>query len=280
MAELALEDGRLWYETHGREASRTLVFVHGGWLNGTAWQPQIDHFVDEYRVVTLDVRGHGKTGATDADRYSIELFADDLEALLAHLEIERPILCGLSLGSMVIQEYLHRHPETDAVAGAILGGAVRSMPPVDLPPGAKSVLSPGPALATSLAMTGSKTTFRSMLQAIRATTGREWLSVDPDVRAAALEAVGEVSRAEYRKVFDALFRYDPPSLAGVEAPTLVIHGEQEAPQVKRQGERIASAVLEGRHVTLENAGHLVNQDRPDAFNAVSASFLGGLGLAA
>ncbi|AEH37392.1 alpha/beta fold hydrolase [Halopiger xanaduensis] len=294
MAELALEDGRLWYETHdpGRTRGRSLVFVHGGWLNGTAWQPQVEHFADDYRIVTPDVRGHGRTGATDADRYSIELFTDDLEALLAHLEIERPILCGLSLGSMIVQEYLSRHagagmdPDSNSSAdaaangtvpaGAILGGAVRSMPPVDLPSGVEPFVSPGPALGTALSLTGPKTTFRSLLQSIRATTGREWLSVDPDVRAAAMDAVGEVSREEFRKVFDALVRYDPPDLSGVDVPTLVVHGEQEAPQVKRQGEQIASAVADGRRVTLENAGHLVNQDRPTAFNAVSEGFLNGL----
>lgn len=279
MAELALADGRLWYETTGDADGRPLVFVHGGWLNGTAWQPQIDHFADDYRVVTLDVRGHGKTGATDADRYSVELFADDLEALLSHLEIERPILCGLSLGSMVVQEYLSRHPDGDAVAGAILGGALRSMPPVDLPTGIKPFVSPVPALTTSLSVTGPKTTFRTLLQSIQATTGQRWLSVDPDVRAAAMESVADVSRPEFRKVFDALFRYEPPSLSNVETPTLVVHGEQEAPQVKRQGAEITAAVADGRRVTLENAAHLVNQDRPDAFNAVSASFIGGLGAA-
>lgn len=297
MADLALEDGRLWYETTGDADGRPLVFVHGGWLNGTAWQPQIDHFADDYRVVTLDVRGHGKTGATAADRYSIELFADDLEALLSHLDLERPILCGLSLGSMVVQEYLHRHPapmdgdetgngnetgsgdETKngtAAAGAILGGAIRSMPPVDLPASFKPFVSPVPALTTSLSVTGPKTTFRTLLGSIQATTGQRWLSVDPDVRAAAIEAVDEVSRSEFRKVFDALFRYEPPTLTTVETPTLVVHGEQEAPQVKRQGAEITATVADGRRVTLERAGHLVNQDRPDAFNAVSASFIGGL----
>ena len=126
MAELALEDGTLWYETRGD--GRPLVFVHGGWMNGRAWRPQVEHFAGDYRVVTLDVRGHGRTGATDQRRYSIDLFTDDLEALLEHLEIEAPILCGLSLGSMVVQQYLHRHP--DRPRGAILAGAVRSMPPV------------------------------------------------------------------------------------------------------------------------------------------------------
>ncbi|WP_226006081.1 alpha/beta fold hydrolase [Natrinema salinisoli] len=269
MAELELEDGTIYYETSGD--GPPLVFVHGGWMDGTAWEPQIDHFADDYRVVTIDVRGHGKTGVTAPDSYSIGLFTDDLEALFSTLEIERPILCGLSLGSMVVQEYLDRHP-TDA-AGAILGGAVRSMPPVDMPTELKSFWSPLPALSASLSLSGSEGTFRSMLYSIQATTGERWLSVDPEVRNAAIEQVGNVSSSEFRKIFGALYRYDPPELTGVETPTLVVHGDQEAPLVKRQGREIASEVAHGDQLELADSGHLVNQDRPRAFNRATTDFL-------
>ena len=275
MAALELDDDTIHYETTGD--GPPLVFVHGGWLDSTAWEPQVEHFADEYRVVTLDVRGHGNTGATATDRYSVELFADDLEALFAHLEIERPICCGLSLGSMVVQEYLDRHP--DRAAGAILGGAVRSMPPVELPTGLKPFLSPLPALTASLTMTGSAGTFRSMLTSIQATTGQRWLSVDPAVRAEAIDTVGDIPSAEYRKIFEALYRYEPPELTGLETPTLVVHGDQEVPLVKRQGAQIASAVTDGTRVELADSGHLVNQDRPRAFNATAADFLETLSTA-
>ncbi|SEV87991.1 alpha/beta fold hydrolase [Natrinema salifodinae] len=278
MAELALADGTIWYETVGD--GPPLVFVHGGWMNGRAWNPQVDRFADEYRVVTLDVRGHGETGVTELDRYSIELFTDDLEALLAHLEIDRPLLCGLSLGSMVVQEYLDRHPErSDGAAGAILGGAVRSMPPVDLPTPLKPFWSPLPALSASLSLSGPERTFRTMLRSIQATTGERWLSVDPEVRADAIADVGDIAANEFLKIFGALYRYDPPALTDVETPTLVVHGDQEAPPVKRQGRQIASAVADGECLVLSESGHLVNRDRPRTFNAATAAFLDGLAAA-
>ncbi|ELY42217.1 alpha/beta fold hydrolase [Natronorubrum tibetense] len=269
MAELALEDGTLWYETRGD--GQPLVFIHGGWMNGQAWKPQVDRFADEYQAITMDVRGHGQTGATEPNRYSIELFADDLEALLSELDLENPILCGLSLGSMVVQEYMDRHP--DRAASAVLGGAVRSMPPMDLPPMMKPLMSPLPALSTSLSMTGPQTTFRSMLYSIQATTGERWLSVNPEVRETAMDAVDDISRSEFRKVFGALYRYEASDLSHVETPTLVVHGEQEAPLVKQQGAQLVSEVATGEHLELSESGHLVNQDRPEAFNAASAAFL-------
>lgn len=257
----------IWHDETG--SGPPLVFVHGGWMSADAWGSQVDRFADEYRVITLDIRGHGRTGATDRRRYSIDLFVDDLERLLERLKIERPILCGLSLGSMIVQAYLDRHPHR--AAGAVLAGPVRSMPPVELPTGTKSVLSPLPALATSLAVTGPKTTFRSLLASIRAVTGGPWLSVDPAVRSRAVDVVGDVSSPEFRKIFDALYGFEPPDLSHVETPTLVVYGEHEAEPVKRQGEQLASTV--GCEPTeIENAGHLVNQDRPDAFNDACAAF--------
>ncbi|ELY61211.1 alpha/beta fold hydrolase [Natronolimnohabitans innermongolicus] len=270
MAELPLDDGTLWYESRGD--GRPLVFIHGGWMNGEAWAPQVERFADEYEVITFDVRGHGKTGATAVDRYTIDLFADDLEALLAHLDRdEAPVLCGLSLGSMVVQEFVDRHP--DRAAGAILGGAVRSMPPVELPPGTKPFVSPMPALATTLSLSGPATTFRTMLSSIRATTGEEWLTVDPDVRSQAMDAVRQVERREFRKVFGALYRYEPTDLSHVETPTLIVHGEQEAPLVKRQGRRLADEIERGDLLEFDESGHLVNLDRPNSFNHAAETFL-------
>lgn len=272
MVALSLDDGTLYYETAGDGSP--LVFLHGGWMDGNAWRPQVDRFAEDYRVITLDARGHGRTGETDASRYSIELFADDLEALLAHLEIDRPILSGLSLGSMVVQEYLHRHP--DRAAGAILGGPVRSMPPIELPPGTKSLFSPVPAMAASLSVAGTRATFRSMLTSIRATTGNPWLSADPAVRSAAIDGVEDMPREEFRKIFDALYRYDPPALTGVETPTLTVFGEYEAPLVKRQGRALSGEVDDGEWVSVPDAAHLVNQDNVIDFNRISRQFLSTL----
>ncbi len=261
----------IWYDEEG--TGQPLIFLHGGWLSSDAWQPQVDRFATDYRVITLDVRGHGRTGPTDPRRYSIELFVDDLEDLLAHLEVERPIVCGLSLGSMIVQAYLDRHP--DRAAGAVLAGPVQSMPPVELPPGTKPFLSPLPALATSLSITGSKTTFRSLLASIRTVTGGPWLSVDPSVRSRALDAVGDVSSAEFRKVFGALYEFEPPALSHVETPTLVLYGDHEAAPVKRQGAHLAATV--GCEPTeIPGAGHLVNQDRPEAFNDACETFFAAL----
>lgn len=273
MSTLSLPDGTVHYETRG--SGPPLVCVRGGWQNSRSWRPQIEGLTDEYTVVTLDLRGHGRTGATEPHRYSVALLTDDLEQLLARLGIEHPLLCGISLGGMVVQSYLDRHPS--AARGAVIGGPVRSMPPVDVPTAAKPFLSPAPALSGMLSAVGPTGTFRALCRSVRATTGGPWLAVDPAVRSRAMDAAGEVPRGEWLKIFRAIYGFEPPDLSHVETPTLVLYGADEAPQVKRQGDRLARTVRSGRSREIAAAGHLLNQDNPDAFGVACTEFFAEIG---
>lgn len=274
MPTVSVEDGQLWYDDRGE--GRPIVFLHGAWMSGDAWKEQYDRFGDDYRVVRVDLRGHGRSGASDRRRYSVELFADDLERLVDHLGLAAPVVCGLSLGNIITQEYLDRHHPS--VAAAILGGPARSLPPVELPRSLKR-LGPPPGMSTSLWLSGSKATFRSMLRGIRASTGGPWIAADPEVRTRAVEAAGEVPREEFRKIYRALYRYDPPSLSHVETPTLAIYGQGESSLVKRQGRQVVESVGTGAVASIPDAAHLVNLDNPTAFNDRMATFLAEQGLA-
>ncbi|MFD1588918.1 alpha/beta fold hydrolase [Halorientalis brevis] len=271
MPTLSLDDVDLRYEVAGD--GPPLVFLHGGWMNGDAWQSQVNRFTPEYEVVTVDLRGHGRTGESGQRRYSVELFTDDVEALLTHLDVDQPVLCGLSLGGMVVQEYLDRHP--NQAQRAVVAGPVQSMPPVDVPSDLKPFVSPLPWIAASASFAGPTATFQSLLASVRPMHGGPWLSVDPTVQSWAQDAVSDVQRGEFRKIFRALYDYEPPELSHVSTPTLVVYGDHEVSLVKQQGHRIASAVTDGTVLEIPTAGHLVNQDNPDAFNEALTAFLAG-----
>ncbi len=69
-----------YYEIHGQ--GNPFIFIHGGFVTSTMWQSQIEYFSRFFKVITYDIRGHGKIGISPLRKYSVELFADDLKKLL------------------------------------------------------------------------------------------------------------------------------------------------------------------------------------------------------
>ena len=100
MAFLELDGGNLAYETSGVSDGDTLLFCHSLGANRHLWDRQVALFEGHYKIVRLDLRGHGQSDVFTAP-YSIEILAKDVLHLLDHLNIQQCSLIGLSLGSMI-----------------------------------------------------------------------------------------------------------------------------------------------------------------------------------
>ena len=98
------------YETYGD--GYPLVLAHGYAASKEMWDAQIGPFMERYRVVVYDVRGHGESEAPPVDDagYTIETLVEDQRALMAHLGIERAFAGGLSLGGMIAMRFALTHP--------------------------------------------------------------------------------------------------------------------------------------------------------------------------
>jgi pimeloyl-ACP methyl ester carboxylesterase len=103
------------YEARG-EGAPALVFVHGWSCDRSYWRAQVESFSREYRVVAVDLAGHGDSG-TERATWTIESFGEDVAAVVRDLEIERAVLIGHSMGGDVIVEAARRLP--GRVAGLI-----------------------------------------------------------------------------------------------------------------------------------------------------------------
>lgn len=94
-------DAEIYYEVHGNGPSFLFCSVTG--LDHQAWKfHQIPEFSRDHRVIVFDYRGTGKSSKT-VQKYSIKMFTDDAAALLDHLDVERAIVCGHSMGGVVAQ---------------------------------------------------------------------------------------------------------------------------------------------------------------------------------
>ena len=125
MAEFRLDGQRLSYTVYG-EGVRTVVLLPGLLLSQTLQAPLARSLASRgNRVITLDPLGHGASSRPrDQWRYSISAFADQTLALLDHLELDRAVVGGTSLGANISLELASRTPER-------LAGMVIEMPVLD-----------------------------------------------------------------------------------------------------------------------------------------------------
>ncbi|MCF8054775.1 MAG: alpha/beta hydrolase [Deltaproteobacteria bacterium] len=99
---LSFDSERIAYDVAGK-GETTLIFIHGWSCDGRYWQKQIPAFAKEYRVITIDLAGHGHS-SLDRSEFSMLSFAKDVKAVIDKENIDRAILVGHSMGGGVIAE--------------------------------------------------------------------------------------------------------------------------------------------------------------------------------
>jgi 3-oxoadipate enol-lactonase len=115
MPTLNVRDIELYYEEHG--SGEPLLCIMGFATDSTGWLLQVPAFAERHRTIVFDNRGVGRS-SKPTGAYTIHEMADDAVALLDHLKIDRAHVLGLSMGGMIAQELVLRHPER--VRGLVL----------------------------------------------------------------------------------------------------------------------------------------------------------------
>lgn len=84
----------------GNGKAKSILFVHGYPYDHKMWDYQVNELSKEYYCVTYDIRGLGESPESDG-QYTLESFVDDLEGIIDELSLEKPVLCGLSMGGYI-----------------------------------------------------------------------------------------------------------------------------------------------------------------------------------
>lgn len=118
MNERFFEERGIYYRVSELQSERkTLLFVHGLSGSSSAWVEYERHFEDSYNIVTLDLRGHGRSRKyLFHGSYEPELIVDDIFALLQHLSIDRCIIIGHSFGTLLSLFALRQNPHMFSAA--------------------------------------------------------------------------------------------------------------------------------------------------------------------
>ncbi len=239
-----------------------VVFLHAFPLNQTTWAPQAAALADRYRVVTIDLRGHGESDAP-MWRYTLDQFAEDVNGLLEHLGIARATFVGLSMGGYILFALYRTHPErfqalvladTRATADTPDARAARfSMAQIAYRRGTSAIAELMLPKLLSPAACEHRADLRDHLRAI--ITGNQVSGI-----------VGDLMAMEERPDSTSL-------LHAITVPTLVIAGEEDLASPPEEVKDMATQIPDATFVRLPGAGHLSNMENPGAFNAAILNFL-------
>jgi pimeloyl-ACP methyl ester carboxylesterase len=261
-AFFAANGALLYYKTDG--AGEPLVMLHGWALNLRMFDPQIPALAREFRVVRMDRRGFGRS--SDAEDVSWD--GADLEALLDFLRIPRAHMLAMSQGAVAALALAVAHP--DRVASLILQGPVAPR---------------GFGLSWSGPDRWPKDEYAAIargqgVEAVR----RVWLAHPmmrvPDgrepVRAKVEALVAEYRGGMFLSPVEPSGPRPPVSMSDlklVQAPTLVLTGEEEVPYFRIVADAMAYAIRGAERIVLPGGAHLINLIEPDRFNQAVIGFL-------
>ena len=93
----------------------SIIFLHGFPFDQNMWNAQVEFLMNDFLCVTYDIRGLGKSDPGDG-QFTMEMFADDCLTIIAELELDKPVLCGLSMGGYLGFRVLERAQELFSAA--------------------------------------------------------------------------------------------------------------------------------------------------------------------
>jgi len=239
-----------------------VVFIHG--IGGAAciWEPQVASFAAAgFRPVAIDLPGYG--ARAPVDRMDFDMLAGDVEAQVAHLALDRPVLVGHSMGGMVAQTALRRRP--DGYRAAVLSG---TSPAFGDPTGEFQKK----FIADRLGPLDAGRTMAELAQTmVDAISGP---APDPAGRELAIATIAATSDRSYRAAVHCLVNFDErANLGRINIPVLCLAGEHDRLAPAGMMERMASRIPGATYVCLKGIGHLPNVEAPGVFDTAVLDFL-------
>ena len=268
MQQFTASDGaRIAYRDSG--SGTPIVLLHGLMAHGGFFRDQAA-LADDFRIIAVDLRGHGASRA-DGALPSVERMAADVAELAEALDLEGAIGVGWSLGATILWHVLSG-PAASRFAGAVvvdMTARVRNDAEWDLG------LSPEACEARGLAISSDFATFALAAgQAIFAQP------VAPEHRALADWASLEFARNDADSigaVWASLIRQDVRALlTAIDHPTLIVHGAQSTLYGDDTADHLVAALPDARAIRFDRSGHAPHLEEPDLFNRTLKEFAGRL----
>lgn len=242
-----------------------IVFLHAFPLNRTMWATQEHGLASQFRIITIDLRGHGESDAP-LWRYTLDQSADDVRALLDHLAIQQALFVGLSMGGYILFAFYRKY--ADRLKGLILADTRAQADKEEEKAGrfqmAQIAHKQGAAAIADLMIPKllSPATIQTKPDLVR--------QVRAMIEGNQISGIAGDLMAMAERPDSVLL------LTQITCPTQIIVGQLD------QGTPVSDAKLMAEHIpgsrlaVIPNAAHLANLEQPQAFTQIVAAFASDL----
>ena len=256
-----LVDGLLVH-LEGQENSKAIIFVHGFPYDSNMWRSQIDEFSKKYYCVSYDIRGLGESAVEDG-QFTMEKFVDDLELIINELKLNKPVLCGLSMGGYISLRAIEKMQ--NKFSGLIL-------------------------CDTKSEADDNQGKLKRAAAIQQINLGKFDEFIETFVRNCFGDKFVQEYNQEYQKVVERSKKNSPlgvkgcllamagrtdttESLVNISIPTLVICGSDDKLSPPTLMKPISEKIPHSKFVLIEEAGHMTPIEKPDEVNSAIKNFL-------
>ena len=228
---------------------RAVIFVHGWTCDQTSWRYQVPEISQQYRVITLDLPGHGKSGSPADGRFSMDLFVRAVEAVRSEAKVDKAVLVGHSMGGPVVRQYALTFPAR--VSGLVLVDGLVQVAGTTQPTRPRMIGPEGQRMREGIA--------RGMAS-----------TATPEVQSQIVEMMLRTSEATADGAMTATWDQSWWTNDVVSVPVLGVYAERSAVANPDGMKRLYSEL---EYHVLPGTGHFLMMERPDEFNRLLRQFL-------
>lgn len=257
----------------GTEHGRPILFIHGWGASRLHWTKQMhSDLADDFRLVTLDNRGHGRSDKPEGeDAYSDpELWAADYQAVIDELGLTDPVLVGWSQGALYIADYLSVNGEDDIGGIVLVGGAALFEYEDESAVFSEDFLK---LLESGALLSNDTVEYVTGLDAFIQLLSAE--PVPPEDHFSMLGFFAIVPPHVRAALLNRPDTYDD-LLPEIESPVLLAHGEEDNIVPLTVAEMNAEPIPNARMSFYPDVGHMIPMENTERFNRELREFVAGL----
>lgn len=240
----------LHFYQYGDKNKPLIILLHAAFSDHNSFFKQYEALSQNYLVVGLDIRAHGKSQPV-GDGFSYDIISKDIKAIIDFFNKPKASLIGVSIGGELIQEFNYMYP--DMLTSVVIVGSVS----IFKDPGSiVRILKTSSIKGATMFDSNRVKRFMARNISNKIEVMAKFYKAIQYVKGENLQHISKASAKAYRVIDN----------QNINVPVLLMHGEEELGFAKKAIEEWAIKIPNCKYKIIKRAGHLVNQENPDDFN--------------